>query len=50
LRDGDGKAIAILNSIEVNLEELRRKVEILNPAPESIPTSNSLILSAMTIA
>ena len=32
LRDGDGKAIAILNSIEVNLEELRRKVEILNPA------------------
>ena len=32
MRDGDGKAIAILNSIEVNLEELRRKVEILNPA------------------
>ncbi|MDA9669823.1 ATP-dependent Clp protease ATP-binding subunit [Flavobacteriaceae bacterium] len=32
LRDGDGKAIAILNAIEVNLEELRRKVEILNPA------------------
>jgi ATP-dependent Clp protease ATP-binding subunit ClpC len=32
LRDGGGKAIAILNSIEVNLEELRRKVEILNPA------------------
>jgi len=32
LRDGNGKAIAILNSIEVNLEELRRKVEILNPA------------------
>ena len=32
LRDGEGKAIAILNSIEINLEELRRKVEILNPA------------------
>ena len=32
LRDGNGKAIAILNAIEVNLEELRRKVEILNPA------------------
>ena len=32
LRDGGGKAIAILNSIEVNLEQLRRKVEILSPA------------------
>ena len=32
LRDGEGKAIKILNTIEVNLEELRRKVEILNPA------------------
>ena len=32
LRDGGGKAIAILNAIELNLEELRRKVEILNPA------------------
>ena len=32
LRDGGGKAIAILNSIEVNLEELRRKVEISSPA------------------
>ena len=32
LRDGGGKAIAILNAIEINLEELRRKVEILNPA------------------
>ena len=32
LRDGGGKAITILNTIEVNLEELRRKVEILNPA------------------
>ena len=32
LRDGGGKAISILNAIEINLEELRRKVEILNPA------------------
>ena len=40
LRDGGGKAIAILNAIEVNLEELRRKVEILNPA--TIDDINSL--------
>ena len=32
LRDGGGKAISILNAIEINLEELRRKVEILNPS------------------
>ena len=32
LRDGSGKAISILKSIEVDLDELRRKVEILNPA------------------
>ena len=32
LRDGNGKAITILKAIEINLEELRRKVEILNPA------------------
>jgi ATP-dependent Clp protease ATP-binding subunit ClpC len=32
LRDGGGKAVSILKSIEVDLEELRRKVEILNPA------------------
>ena len=32
LRDGGGKAIDIFNAIEINLEELRRKVEILNPA------------------
>ena len=41
LRDGGGKAIAILNAIEVNLEELRRKVEILNPAAvEDTPLLN----------
>ena len=32
LRDGGGKAISILNAIEVDLDNLRRKVEILNPA------------------
>ena len=32
LRDGEGKAVSILKSIEVDLNELRRKVEILNPA------------------
>jgi len=32
LRDGGGKAIFILNSIDVDLEGLRRKVEILNPS------------------
>ena len=41
LRDGGGKAIAILNAIEVNLDELRRKVEILNPAAvEDTPLLN----------
>jgi len=32
LRDGGGKAISILNSIDVNLDELRIKIELLNPA------------------
>ena len=32
LRDGEGKAVSILKSIEVDLNELRQKVEILNPA------------------
>ena len=32
LRDGGGKAVSILKSIEIDLDELRRKVEILNPA------------------
>ncbi|MEL0310062.1 MAG: ATP-dependent Clp protease ATP-binding subunit, partial [Gammaproteobacteria bacterium] len=30
--DGGGKAISILNSIDINLDELRKKIEILNPA------------------
>ena len=32
LRDGDGKAIDILNSLDIDLNHLRRKVEILSPA------------------
>jgi ATP-dependent Clp protease ATP-binding subunit ClpC len=32
LRDGGGKAITILNNIDIDLESLRKKVEILNPS------------------
>ncbi|MAG88852.1 MAG: Clp protease ClpC [Flavobacteriaceae bacterium] len=32
LRDGDGKAIDILNALDIDLSHLRRKVEILSPA------------------
>ena len=32
LRDGSGSAINILNNLSVDLEHLRRKVEILSPA------------------
>jgi len=32
LRDGGGKAISILNSIDIDLDELRKKIELLNPA------------------
>ena len=31
LRDGGGKAINILNSLEIDLDYLRKKVEILSP-------------------
>ena len=40
LRDGDGKAIDILNQLSVDLDNLRRKVEILSPAN---PNPQSLI-------
>ena len=41
LRDGNGKAIDILNSLDVDLSHLRRKVEILSPAnPNMMITSN----------
>ena len=32
LKDNDGKAINILNQLDVDLDHLRRKVEILSPA------------------
>ncbi|WP_405571547.1 ATP-dependent Clp protease ATP-binding subunit [Winogradskyella sp. Asnod2-B02-A] len=41
LRDGNGKAIDILSALDVDLNHLRRKVEILSPAnPNIITTSN----------
>ncbi len=41
LRDGDGKAINILNALDVDLGHLRRKVEILSPAnPDATTISN----------
>ncbi|QCW99414.1 ATP-dependent Clp protease ATP-binding subunit [Aggregatimonas sangjinii] len=39
LRDGNGKAISILDAMDVDLDHLRRKVEILspsNPSPSSV--------------
>ncbi|MGV6831521.1 MAG: ATP-dependent Clp protease ATP-binding subunit [bacterium] len=36
LRDGNGKAIDILNALEIDLNHLRRKVEILSPANPNI--------------
>ena len=38
LRDGDGKAIDILSALDVDLNHLRRKVEILSPANPNIVT------------
>ena len=32
LRDGNGKALSILNTLDIDLNYLRRKVEILSPA------------------
>ncbi|WBL23919.1 ATP-dependent Clp protease ATP-binding subunit [Zunongwangia sp. HRR-M8] len=41
LRDGDGKAINILNALDIDLSHLRRKVEILSPAnPNMTAVSN----------
>ncbi len=36
LRDGNGKAINILNALDVDLDTLRRKVEILSPANPNV--------------
>jgi len=40
LRDGNGKAINILNSLDIDLDHLRRKVEILSPANPNIEINN----------
>ncbi len=42
LRDGDGKAITILNILEVDLNHLRRKVEILSPANPNMTSGTNL--------
>ncbi len=39
LRDGSGKAINILTSLDIDLDHLRRKVEILSPANPNIGVS-----------
>ncbi len=41
LRDGDGKAIDILNALDIDLSHLRRKVEILSPANPNTVTINN---------
>ena len=40
LRDGNGKAITILNNLSVDLEHLRKKVEVLSPANPNVEISN----------
>ncbi|MFC4818212.1 MULTISPECIES: ATP-dependent Clp protease ATP-binding subunit [unclassified Flavobacterium] len=40
LRDGSGTAITILNNLSVDLDHLRRKVEILSPANPNPTTGN----------
>ncbi|WP_299549548.1 ATP-dependent Clp protease ATP-binding subunit [Seonamhaeicola sp.] len=41
LRDGNGKAINILNALDIDLNHLRRKVEILSPANPNITVSSN---------
>ncbi|OUR91813.1 Clp protease ClpC [Flavobacteriales bacterium 34_180_T64] len=41
LRDGSGKAIDILGALEIDLNHLRRKVEILSPANPTITTTSN---------
>ena len=40
LRDGNGKAISILNNLAVDLDHLRKKVEILSPPNPNMVGSN----------
>ena len=39
LRDGNGKAVTILNQLDIDLNHLRRKVEILSPANPNAGTN-----------
>ncbi|MBT8253591.1 MAG: ATP-dependent Clp protease ATP-binding subunit, partial [Bacteroidia bacterium] len=41
LRDGNGKAIDILNALDIDLNHLRRKVEILSPANPNISIASN---------
>jgi len=41
LRDGNGKAVTILNALEIDLNHLRRKVEILSPANPGAGTNEN---------
>lgn len=41
LRDGNGKAIDILSALDIDLNHLRRKVEILSPANPNIKISSN---------
>ena len=41
LRDGNGKAVSILSNLEIDLNHLRKKVEILSPAnPKLLSNEN----------
>ena len=40
LRDGNGKAINILNNLDIDLEHLRHKVEILSPPNPNVEVNN----------
>ena len=41
LRDGQGKAVEILNALDIDLSQLRRKVEILSPANPNVSTATN---------
>ena len=41
LRDGSGKAILILNALDIDLNNLRRKIEILSPANPNMTSSTN---------
>lgn len=40
LRDGDSKAVSILESLNVDLKEVREKIELLAPPKESFSNQN----------